>query len=71
MEKHHYGHGSKGIDKSIPIGDREATRPSDLYQSRLREIQRHAEEETKRRVNQRGVSEVLRVLKGMSLEDYN
>ena len=69
MEKHHYGHGSEGIGRSVPSGDREEFHPSNLYPSRLRKIQKHAEEETRGRVNREGVGKVLKILKEQSYQE--
>ena len=46
MHPNKYGPGSRGMERSLPVGDREDNVP-DLYPSQARRILRKAEEETR------------------------
>ena len=48
MEKQHYGHGSRGIERSLPTGDKEEGHPINSYPSQVRKIQREIDAKAER-----------------------
>ncbi|MEK6819890.1 MAG: hypothetical protein AABY03_01685 [Nanoarchaeota archaeon] len=48
MKPNRYGPGSRGIGRSVPVGDREDYVPSELYPSQIRRIQRESEEKAEK-----------------------